>query len=108
MLKQLVYLLLLAGCGTSSAAPAPQADRSEVKSSTPPAPEEFVKAATPEPKKEAGNPQLQCATLAASYTTERNALFGGDRQTLKQRLTEVGNQYRERMAQIPGCSFPIP
>jgi hypothetical protein len=56
---------------------------------------------------EAKHDKWECAMLAASYQSERNSLFGGDRQILRARLSEVGDKFREKMSAIPGCNFPI-
>lgn len=50
---------------------------------------------------------VQCAALAAEYESTRNSLLGGDRTSLRARLTEIGDAYREKMKAIPDCSFPV-
>lgn len=100
---KIVALLLCCACSeTPRPHPQPDAEKSSEKAAaTRPALETEAEA-------EAKHDKLECALLAASYQSERNGLFSGDRQTLRQRLTDVGNQFREKMSTIPGCSFPIP
>lgn len=105
MARRTGFLLLLLGCACSEA-PRPHAQPAAEKQ-----PEKAVatKAAPEtEAEAEAKHDRLECAVLAASYQSERNSLFGGERQSLRQRLSDVSNQFREKMSAIPGCSFPIP
>lgn len=51
--------------------------------------------------------QVNCAALAAAYQSDRNSLFGGDRKTLRVRLATLGDVYRARMKEIPGCDFSV-
>jgi septation ring formation regulator EzrA len=64
------------------------------------------KASALESTKTVSSDSQRCAILQATYEGERNALLGGDRTTLREQLTQVGNRYRDKMKEIPGCSFP--
>ncbi|HKP58652.1 MAG TPA: hypothetical protein VJV78_18150 [Polyangiales bacterium] len=59
----------------------------------------------PRPEIESNN--VQCAALMAEYQQDRNSLLSGDRTTLRERLTELGQAYSDRMKRIPICSFHI-
>lgn len=96
-------LLFWFGCGKPAQPPERQADAPSV-----PAPAVVATKQSLEADKPPSQDQLQCATLVAAYQAERNKQFGGDRATLKQRLTEVGEQFRAQMKEIPGCDFPVP
>jgi hypothetical protein len=104
MRKTVSMVLLLAfACGKADQPPA--RDTSEPSAPTP-----AVIAAKPSPEanKTRSQDQLQCATLVAAYQAERNRQFGGDRATLRERLTKVGEQFKAQAKEIPGCDFPVP
>jgi hypothetical protein len=98
-----MLFLLAFACGKAN----PQADAKKAQPTVPVA-EIVVAKQTSEADKAPSQDQLQCATLVATYHAERNRLFAGDRATLRERLSKVGEQFRAQMKEIPGCDFPVP
>lgn len=104
MMRTLATLLVLVfGCDK----PAQPAPRKAAEPSAP-APEAAAARKSSQADKAPNQEQLQCATLIAAYQAERNRQFGGDRATLRERLTKVGEQFQAQMKEIPGCDFPVP
>jgi len=98
-------IVMLAACSRSAAehAEAPPAEESRrVEVARDAKPDTVLQDA------EASPDRIRCASVIAAYEAERNRLFSGDRGTLRERLTEVGSVYREKISGIPGCSYSFP
>lgn len=104
MMRNIALLLVLVfGCDK----PVEPAQRKAAEPSAP-ASEAAATKKSSESEKAPSQDQLQCATLVAAYQAERNRQFGGDRATLRERLSKVGEQFQAQMKEIPGCNFPVP